>query len=68
MKINHKPLSDENDKNIISKFLWFPKRIGYQTRWLEWVTWKREYKYYWWCDSGKWVDLDWVDDPQWDER
>ncbi len=47
------------DRRIIEcKFLWFPKRIGNQTRWLERASYDQEYvrgmPYDFWKDS-KWI-------------
>jgi hypothetical protein len=51
-----------------SGFLWLPKTIGGERRWLEWTRWEQEY----WAwgirmDScvrtgGYWRDSEWVDD------
>ena len=47
----------------VEKFLWFPKRIGFETRWLETTAWNEE----WERDSEYpvtgpycWRALDWV--------
>lgn len=43
----------------VKKFLWFPKRIGDEVRWLEVASWERIYRVsldrggYW--DNRKWV-------------
>ncbi len=54
----------------VTKFLWLPKTIGGQTRWLERATWTRTMSspslflhitsYY---PSSPWIDLEWKDTP-----
>jgi len=42
----------------VKRFLWWPKTIGAQTRWLEWATWKEVYRCYelgqWWAPD-RWL-------------
>ncbi len=45
---------------IVSKFLWIPKLIGDEKRWLTKATWEQIWK----VDSegaGKWVARKWID-------
>jgi len=35
------------DLRVRAKFLLFPKRIGVETRWLEWASWVEEYYVDW---------------------
>ena len=42
----------------VSRFLWWPLGINYETRWLERATWVEEY---WWADGGpRWAPLRWA--------
>ena len=71
MKINHKPKPRDGEYRISSGFLWFPKTIGSQTRWLEYAKWLECYLKF--ADGNgfafyEWIARNWVDDPQWDER
>lgn len=57
-----------NDTRIIKKFLLFPKRIEYETRWLEVASWEEKFTLYYlphvlshgsaFWDSIKWVEND----------
>lgn len=41
-----------------TRFLWFPKVIGQQARWLERATWEEQlcvYSDYWWVPT-RWID------------
>lgn len=44
----------------ITKFLWFPKRIRGETRWLEEATWEKTW--YQSSDIGWWYGDKWVDE------
>ena len=49
------------DSRTKKGFLFLPKRIGNETRWLEFATWKQ---FCYWELNGefyKWVDYKWVD-------
>lgn len=46
----------KGDSRIITKFLFLPRAIAGETRWLEKATWKQEY----W--GVVWLDLCWVND------
>jgi len=53
-------------KRIIHKFLWIPKRIEDEMRWLEFATFEQEvYSFDNW-ETGelvyKWINLRWIDD------
>ena len=62
MRIKLKPEPKVGDIRIVSKFLWFPKCINRECRWLEKVSYKQKYKrcgvlnptHYW--DNIEWVD------------
>jgi len=60
MKIYHLGKPEKGAKRIITKFLFFPKRIDDVTRWLEWAVWEQIYSFngYWdyWQDWG-WMDI-----------
>ncbi len=47
------------EKRIISKFLWLPKRILNETRWLEKTSWIEEYVLHW--DVNFWFAKSWLD-------
>jgi hypothetical protein len=56
------------EKRIIKKFLFLPKTIKGETRWLEWVTIEQQY-----LDSPGdiiiidcpvWIDIDWINDEK----
>lgn len=59
------------DKRVSSGFLWLPKTIDGETRWLEKATWKEEYNEYWlvtglsnsnsFFHDYSWDDIEWVD-------
>ena len=68
MKIKLKPEPELGDIRIVSKFLWFPKYINREWRWLEKASYKQIYRKVWvalydatsaffieWCDE-EWVD------------
>lgn len=61
MRFYHKaPYSPKaGDVRLKRRFLWFPKRIGFETRWLEVAYWEERY----WnfpVESG-WVPEKWCD-------
>ena len=43
-------------------FLWFPRQIGLECRWLEYAEWAQEYsgKGDDWGDTGSWIDRRWL--------
>jgi len=50
------------DERLLHKFLFFPREINDEIRWLEWVI--IEQRYYFGYDFGNhWEDLRWVDSP-----
>lgn len=60
MRIEHKPEAPwppAGDGRIESRYLWWPKRIGDETRWLEWATWEEEVVH--------WVDAVTLRDTRW---
>ena len=59
MRFSHaKPFRGE--RRFVRRFLWFPKRIGNETRWLESAAWNEEYIE---LNSGEkyWRAINWVD-------
>lgn len=67
MKWNQK--NNEGDKRIVNRFLWLPKTIGSQTRWLEHVpilqVYRESVETYTGYDCGSpagWCDVDWDDE------
>lgn len=69
MRFEHKPEAPR-PKNRIKRerrgFLWFPKRIGDEARWLEVATWEEEViiwvstptkkRWYWTWETTRWLD------------
>lgn len=47
-----------NRTRTITKFLFFPKKINGEWRWLEIATYKQKYMYS--SDAG-WIDWEWID-------
>jgi len=49
-----------NQVRQVTKFLWFPKKICGETRWLEKATWEEDYflaeNFDGWWTSRKWID------------
>ena len=69
MKFEHKPKPPwpkDGTKRERQRYLWFPKRIGLKTRWLEVATWEEEVviwesaftgeKMYWTWRATRWLD------------
>lgn len=50
------------DVRTINKFLFLPRTINGQSRWLEWARIKQEYRPGSWSDGPYWEDIEWVDD------
>ena len=63
MKIKHQPRPSFGDMRTRTEFLWWPKRICYETRWLERASWREEYIKMWdgldWHYGG-WTSIAWV--------
>lgn len=53
-------LPRQGDMRIKTGFLFFPKTIGYERRWLEFATWNEEY--YEGYLSTSWEPRCWIDD------
>jgi hypothetical protein len=54
----------EGDTRVRSGFLFFPKTINGEERWLEWARWEERYEVWtemWAVDSG-WVPIAWLSD------
>lgn len=63
MKIKHKYPPQIDEIRIRTGFLWFPKTLEFQTRWLEVASWEEEYN--WVYDGGfYWEPLRWVNDKK----
>ena len=41
-----------------NRFLWFPKKIGNEVRWLEKASWSDQYHYNW--SEGYWISEKWL--------
>ena len=48
-------LPRQDDTRIKTRFLFFPKTIGYEKRWLEFATWYEKYYEPFW-ESESWID------------
>ena len=42
-------------------FLWLPKIIAGELRWLERARWMEQYTRFWGCSSPEWVGIRWLD-------
>jgi len=62
VKFTTKPDPPEGTTRIVKGFLFFPKHLNGQTRWLEIATWKKEAIYYQGTSIIFWKDTEWVDD------
>ena len=61
---------DVGETRHVRRFLWLPKKLQAETRWLEFAVWSQEYTYtryhdvgghrVWLHSSLKWVDRGWV--------
>jgi hypothetical protein len=58
MRIQH---PKEGDTKRTTKFLWFPKRINHETRWLEVASWKSILTTFTFRGQSYWRDVSWVD-------
>lgn len=69
MKFKHKPEArwpKDGTKRERGGYLWFPKRIGNETRWLEAAAWEEEVMHwvsaltkkdlYWTWETTRWLD------------
>ena len=64
-----KPIFSDMETRVVRKFLWFPKKIGKETRWLEFASYEQiYYKSYFDKDHNyhsmdRWYDLrlKWMD-------
>lgn len=55
-----KPFPKNGDTREVTKFLWFPKTIDNETRWLERTTWIQEYVVTTgWDIPNFWMDRTW---------
>jgi hypothetical protein len=50
---------EDGIKRVRTKFLWFPKTIYKETRWLETAAWKERYR----ADYSRWKPFEWVLHP-----
>jgi len=61
MRWKEKPYEEPPERRIIKKFLFLPKKIGDETRWLEWATILQtsfidpSHQFYTWLDA-EWID------------
>jgi len=60
-----KKIISRNSRRVIKKFLFLPKTINKETRWLEFVEYIQEYTFVTFGDGSsilKWECIEWVDD------
>jgi len=62
MRLSIKPKPKINDTRVIKKYLWLPKRIDDQIRWLETARIQQVYRFYFGLiRSYIWADVEWAD-------
>ena len=61
MKFKLKKTPDNRETKINKGFLFLPKWIGLEIRWLEFAKWKSEYRARCLSTPSKWIDTDWID-------
>lgn len=44
MRFKHTPYPVKGDRRTVKKFIWFPKTIDLETRWLEKAQWCEEFR------------------------
>jgi hypothetical protein len=65
MRWIEKSYPKNGEQRITKKFLFFPKKIGKETRWLEFAAWVEEYSYFhgeariYSKDPGCWCPITW---------
>lgn len=69
MRFKHSPKAPwpiDGTIRLVSRFLWCPKRMGGETRWLEWATWEERVVY--WVNAltkertrWSWEPTEWVE-------
>jgi hypothetical protein len=65
MRWTQKPFPQKGETRIVKKFLFFPKKIGKETRWLEFASWVEEYVYMYgdmrnhFNEPGFWAAISW---------
>jgi hypothetical protein len=65
MRWTDPPVPKPGETRIVKKFLWFPKKIGKETRWLEFASWVEEYELMYgdmrlhFKDPGWWYPITW---------
>lgn len=50
---------ETGNTRIVTRFLWLPREINGEVRWMERATWRMEYKNY----VGGWEDVEWLASP-----
>jgi hypothetical protein len=58
----HKPKPRHGEVRVITKFLWFPKCLYPEWRWLETASWTE--RYFVDHDLAYWIEQEWVDDNE----
>jgi len=60
LKLNITVPPKDGDKRVVKKFLFFPKIMGNELRWLEFAAWEEEYNYMetdsWWQPIGNFIE------------
>ena len=60
MRWKHDPPPKKGETRTVTRFLWFPKRIGRETRWLEVASWTERASVFERMEGG--VDWVWMTD------
>lgn len=64
MRWHHKQPPKKGDTRIRTAFLWQPKQIGHESRWLERARWREEVREVYigfGLTAPEWVETGWVD-------
>lgn len=66
MRIKHKIPPKSGETKVVTKFAFIPITIGYETRWLEKVTYKKKCRLVWCYDIGlhcsyEWENIEFID-------
>lgn len=58
MRWRAEPKPKDGEERVISAFLWWPRTIGGETRWLETASWRQWLEA---CFFDEWRDMRWED-------
>lgn len=69
MRWSSKPKPEIGDCRVKVAFLWLPKKINNEWRWMEWAAWEEQYDEYkgsWWL-ATRWLEGE-IKHPDWYEE